>query len=277
MVKKDTTKKFTLSEKVRATKLWANLEETLKEPLSEEDKKNLMFVGEYLASRYGDKTEFSAGPSLETADGKVMKSLQKVDDDEGNDVFVENTPKGKVFWICGRHGWFSTKGDESFDLDTRPDLEINPEGPSHWAFYRHQPNGSVIVTRRDDDKMSLSRRAPKKGKKTEKKLTQKQVKEFADEVFAEPLEGLTDEEIDALHGSDVKRLSKLIGTTMRKTKNKKARKSATVAEKFASAVFDGGPLEFVTQKELEAKYGPAMRKARKLLHKELMKNARDSK
>ena len=226
MIKKNMAKKFTLSEQVRITKLWNDLEENLKEPLSEADKKNLILMGEYLTSRYGDKKEFSTGPSLETADGKVMKSLEKVEDDGGNEVFVENTPKGKIFWICGRHGWFSTKGNESFDLDTRPDLPINPEGSSHWAFYRHQPNGSIIVTCRDDDKMSLSRDVSSKWKKVGKKLTEKQAKEFADALFAVPREILTNEEIDALYKSDIKRLANLIGDTMRKVK-KKTPKSST--------------------------------------------------
>ena len=57
-----TTKKLTLAEQVRAAKLWTGLAATLKEPISDEDKKKLKFVGRYMEQMYANSQESESGP-----------------------------------------------------------------------------------------------------------------------------------------------------------------------------------------------------------------------
>ena len=156
-----TTKKLTLAEQVRAAKLWTELAATLKEPISDEDKKKLKFVGRYMEQKYANSQESESGPGIVAPDGTVVKSLREIGKD-GNEAFVEITPQGRAYWILG-NGFFNTNGMESFDF-----FFAEPEvADKHWVLYQHQEDGSVVETHRDEDNVrTVHHKAKKQERKT---------------------------------------------------------------------------------------------------------------
>lgn len=146
---KTTTKKMSLSEKVRRMDLWLALEEELKEPFSKEDLADLALVGEYLKEKHANQPSVNQFVYRDL-EGHPIKALDVVED--GDDIVLrENTQRGPVFWI--RVGgmsimWVRTDGRAVIDYgDTDDD----------WVFREYDAKGNVIETLRKGDKMKKTR------------------------------------------------------------------------------------------------------------------------
>ena len=150
-----TTMKTSLSEQVRMTKLWDQIERNLKEPFSKEDLANLALLGEYLKKKYADQTPVSR---LEHKDlnGKSIKTLEMMD--EGTMVCIENKPEGPVFWVrCSSNGkdmYVCTDGHSVIEYPK----EYSDGDVNYWSLRERDSKGNMKETTRAGDKMKITRR-----------------------------------------------------------------------------------------------------------------------